>query len=177
MVVAKQLAMAFDSKNKGASDRTKILKGRLEEYKQQKKEIQLKFGYGKISQEIYDITIEDVERNVTAIEEELYTIPVVTSNLENLIKTALNYLQDLRQIWVSVDYDSKRKLQKVIFPQGLVIDLKNRASPTSPMNKFLETVNSLLVSYNLKKEGNFQTISENSLSVARTGIEPMTFGL
>ena len=176
-LVCKQLVMAFDSKNKGANDRTKVLKGRLEEYKQQKKEIQLKFGYGKISQEIYDITIEDVERNITAIEEELDAIPVVTSNLEKLIQTALNYLQDLRQIWVSVDYDSRRKLQKVIFPQGLVIDVKKRVYLTSPMNKFLETINSLLVSYNLKKEGNFQTISENSLSVARRRLELPTSGL
>jgi hypothetical protein len=56
-------------------------------------------------------------------------------------------------MWVSADYDNKRKLQKTIFPQGLIVDVKNRQYLTSPMNKFLPTIHSLSTSYAVKKKG------------------------
>ena len=165
------LTTIFESKNKNSGETRKTLKSKLDEYVGLKKEVQLKLGYGKISQEVYDITIEDIQKNIDNIERELNTVPPVTSNLESLIKFGLKSLQNIRQMWVSADYDNKRKLQKTIFPQGLIVDVKKRAYLTSPMNKFIKTIDSLSTLYEVKKEGNFQQFVENSLSVARRRLE------
>ena len=73
-MVTSHLSTLFASKNNGSDERKKSLKSRLEECKQQKKEVQLKLGYSKITQEIYDITSADIEVNIAAIEKELYTL-------------------------------------------------------------------------------------------------------
>ena len=86
-------------------------------------------------------------------------------------------MQSISQLWVSADYDGKRKLQKNIFPEGLLVDMKNRVYLTTKTNTFIELITSFSTNYKLKKEGDFQQFAEKPLSVARTGIEPMTFGL
>ena len=176
-LVTSQLQKVFESKNNGAGERKKLLKNRLEELKQQKKAVQLKLGYGKISEEIYHITIADIEPNIESIEQELSDLPTITSNLESLIKFAVKSLQSISQLWVSADYDGKRKLQKIIFPEGLLVDMKNRVYLTTKTNAFIELITYFSTNYKLKKEGDFQQFAENPLSVARTGIEPVTFGL
>jgi site-specific DNA recombinase len=167
----------FESKNQNSGETRKTLKSRLDEYAGVKKELQLKLGYGKITQEIFDITYEDIQKNIETIEAELNTVAPAISNLESLIKFGLKSLQNIRQMWVSADYDNKRKLQKTIFPQGLIVDVKKRQYLTSPMNKFLSTIHSLSTNYAVKKEGNFQHFVENSLSVARRRLELPTSGL
>jgi RNA recognition motif-containing protein len=78
---------------------------------------------------------------------------------------------------VSANYDGKRKIQKALFPQGLIVDIKNRQYLTSPMNRFVCKISSLSATYAVNKEGNLQHFVENSLSVARSGVEPETSGL
>jgi site-specific DNA recombinase len=171
------LTSIFERKNKNSGETVKTLKGRLDDFTGLKKEVQLKLGYGKITQEIYDITVEDIQKNIDKIQKELNAIPPATSNLESLIKFALKSLRNLRQIWVSASYDGKRKIQKALFPHGLIVDIKNRLYLTSPINKFVSKISSLSATYAVNKEGNLQHFVENSLSVARRRLELPTSGL
>jgi len=47
------------------------------------------------------------------------------SNLEKAIEKALNYSFKLSDMWVSGDLEQKRKLQRMVFPEGIEYDHKN----------------------------------------------------
>jgi site-specific DNA recombinase len=96
-MILSSLTSLFESNNKNSGETRKTLKGRLEEYAVLKKELQLKLGYGKITQEIFDITYEDLQKNIEIIEAEMNTVVPAISNLENLIKFGLKSLQNIRQ--------------------------------------------------------------------------------
>ena len=46
------------------------------------------------------------------------------SNLEKAIEKALNYSFKLSDMWVYGDLEQKRKLQRMVFPEGIEYDLR-----------------------------------------------------
>ena len=71
----------------------------------------------------------------------------------------------------------KKKIQELVFPEGVLIDTKKRQYLTKKVNSVF-VVNSLLSSNcNHKKENDSSGKLESSYLVARTGLEPVTFGL
>ena len=64
----------------------------------------------------------------------------------------------------------KKRVQELVFPNGLVLDMKNRHYLT-------KDVNVVMGGKGDKKENGPEEISEPSSVVAGTGLEPATFGL
>ena len=84
----------------------------------------------------------------------------------------IEFSRKLSKIWVSGEYETKLSLQKLLFPEGIVIDPNDRTYRTSNMNPIFR----LIHSFTGGKDGsNKKRTSENtspSCLVLKAGLEP-----
>lgn len=73
-------------------------------------------------------------------------------------------------------YDKKRKLQGLLFPEGLQFSLENKQNLTSKTSALFELTNCFSCDYDLKKERTYQQIANKSVYVPGAVIEPPQFG-
>nr|WP_238566072.1 hypothetical protein [Nonlabens ulvanivorans] len=97
-----------------------------------------------------------------------------SSNLKKAIDRALKYALNLPLLWSSGDIKTKRKLQYMVFPDGLGYDFKNKRVQTFRVNSIFAQIACLSDKLGANKKGNFQNNIENSLSVTSTGFKPVT---
>ena len=58
----------------------------------------------------------------------------ISSNLKISINKSLDLAENLQQLWVTAEFNEKKKLQYMIFPDGMVYDKKNKAVLTPRVN-------------------------------------------
>jgi len=75
------------------------------------------------------------------------------------------------------DFETKQLLQKLIFPEGIVINPIERLYRTKKMNPIFEVTHSVSTSKSSKDKKKTGYKPCQSSSVAGTGLEPVTFGL
>lgn len=102
---------------------------------------------------------------------------VKISNLESVLKTALNKLEKLSKIWGSGELEDKRTLQKTLFPDGIFYDAKNYQYLTRNTNKFIELVACLSMNCEDIKKEDSQKMLEKSSLVPGSRLELPTSGL
>ena len=89
------------------------------------------------------------------------------SNLEKAIEKALNYSFKLSDMWVSGDLEQKRKLQRMVFPEGIEYDHENDNYRTFRTNSIFDVIRSFIKRNGYKKTGNFQNELKKSGLVQR----------
>lgn len=176
-LVTLQLTKIFNHYHTGKSQNEETLKNQYETLEKKLKDLKIRYGLGDIDKETYDLALEHISNQMQLLSKELNNLVPAISNLEKLIAYSLEKLQNLSEIWGSSDLDNKRRIQKTLFPDGIYYNAKNHEYLTVKINSFLLLTQCFSSKYEGKKLGNSQTDFENSLSVARMGIEPITSGL
>ncbi len=97
-----------------------------------------------------------------------------SSNLKKAIDRALKYALNLPLLWSSGDIETKRKLQYMVFPDGLGYDFQNKRVQTFRVNSIFAQIACLSDTLEGNKKGNFQNNIENSRLVTQRGFEPPT---
>ena len=97
-----------------------------------------------------------------------------SSNLKKSINIALKYALNLPLLWSSGDIEVKRKLQYMVFPDGLGYDFKNKRVQTFRVNSIFDQIACLSDKLGANKNGNFQNNIENSRLVTSEGFKPST---
>ncbi|WP_271855673.1 recombinase family protein [Patiriisocius marinus] len=97
-----------------------------------------------------------------------------SSNLKKAIDRALKYALNLPLLWSSGDIETKRKLQYMVFPDGLGYDFKNKRVQTFRVNSIFAQIACLSDKLGANKNGNFQNKIENSRLVTSKGFKPPT---
>ena len=119
----------------------------------------------------------DLETKIYEIKDNLAKSKNKISNLDVFINESFEIAENLHKYWRKADVGLKKKIQELVFPEGVLIDTKKRQYLTKKVNSVF-VVNSLLSSNcNHKKENDSSGKLESSYLVARTGLEPVTFGL
>jgi site-specific DNA recombinase len=136
------------------------------------KHLKIRHGLGEIDQETYELTAEYLNAELLIVSKELNTRTEQISNLEKLLDQSLEMLANISKIWSSSEYEIKRRIQKTLFPDGIIYDAKKHQYRTNKTNSFVELTSWCRADYSTKKSENFQSEIENSRSVPRTGIEP-----
>ncbi|WP_424493177.1 recombinase family protein [Salinimicrobium sp. GXAS 041] len=118
-----------------------------------------------------------LEEEIRQIEDQVRSTPEKLSNQENLLERALSFCQNMSNHWASGDIHQKLKIQKTLFPDGLVINPETREYRTKKMNSLLTAIAD--ISRDSKEKSNKKSHRNGGLSslVAGTGLEPVTFGL
>ena len=95
------------------------------------------------------------------------------SNLEKALEIALNKAPELSSMWAKGNLTEKRKIQKMVFPDGIEYDHKNDEYRTFRVNSFFSYIPVVSKELGHKKTGNFRVKTKNSGLVPETGIEPV----
>ncbi len=115
--------------------------------------------------------------DISEIDQKINEAPMDLSNQEKLVDKALKFCQNLSNNWASGDIHQKIKIQKTLFPEGLIINPENRHYRTNKMNSLLTAIS--VIAKDSETSENKKATQKSGLSglVAGTGLEPVTFGL
>lgn len=111
------------------------------------------------------------------IMEDLKKLEENSSNLENDAEMVLEISENLNKTWCSSEYHEKRRLQNMLFPEGMVYDKQNDTVRTEKYNPLFLWITHQQQDTSQNKTG----IPELNLTyaglVAKRGVEPLTSGL
>ena len=93
------------------------------------------------------------------------------------INEAIDIARNIQYYWDSSDLETKLKLQKTVFPKGLVIVPSHRGYLTRNVNDFFRRIPIFTRVLERRKTKKVTISDDFSLLVAGIGLEPMTFGL
>ena len=93
------------------------------------------------------------------------------SNLEKALYIALNKAPKLSLMWGNGNLLEKRKIQKMVFPDGIEYDRKNDEYRTFRVNQFFSYIPTIVKDLEHKKTGKFQDKLKNSGSVRMERLE------
>ena len=91
---------------------------------------------------------------------------------QKALEIALNKAPELSSMWAKGNLAEKRKLQKMVFPDGIEYDHKNDEYRTFRVNSFFSYIPVVSKELGHKKTGKFRVKTKNSGSVLEAGIEP-----
>jgi hypothetical protein len=108
------------------------------------------------------------------INEELAGLGNSSSNLSQMIFTALNASTKLAAVWASGDWSVRTRLQKLVFPEGIIYSHKNDKVLTPKVNTVFLQIAQLAKVSGKKETGQADEKSDLSSLVGTTGFEPAT---
>jgi site-specific DNA recombinase len=127
--------------------------------------------------EIYEEMKSEFEGKIAVLKQKMGDGPNELSNLDKYISQSVEIAKNLSKHWVSSGVDMKKRLQELVFPQGLVLDIKNRQYLTKDVNSIFEFSSRISRLAEGEKENGSEKNPEPSSVVAGAGLEPTTFGL
>ena len=94
-------------------------------------------------EEIYNELKSDLETKIYEIKDNLAKSKNKISNLDVFINKSFEIAENLHKYWGKADVGLKKKIQELVFPEGVLIDTKKRQYLTKKVNSVF-VVNSLL---------------------------------
>ena len=147
----------------------------MNELKNNLDKIEKRFVLGEIDKDLYLKYREQFDKEVTRIKTELEGSHFNLSNLETAVEKAVNYSLNLSDRWQSGNLEEKRKLQKLVFPEGILYNHKNHIYRTTRINALFSVIAHLQRVSEENKNGKSSNFMNFSRLVPKKGIEPLHF--
>ena len=128
------------------------LKKRLTETEKQIKECRLRFGTGDIDKETFDISIQTLEERKGSLMLSIEDCQKDLSNSEKDIDEIVATCSDISTLWSDSDYETKQKIQILVFPDGILWDSQNSIYRTPSRNSFFDIISRFSAGYEKEKE-------------------------
>ena len=127
-----------------------------------------------MTKETYDRFLLKYREEFTLIQKELDSCTVSISNLQEMLNEVVILSRNLRKLWHEGSIGLKEKLQRLLFPSGLVYDKKTGAFRTSEINFIIAQIARHTGDFAIIKKGLSSLFESKSLCAVRTGLEPAT---
>ncbi|MCX6321521.1 MAG: hypothetical protein NTX93_06935 [Bacteroidia bacterium] len=96
-----------------------------------------RFAYGKFDDDaLYQKLHMKKQMEINQVKEKLEGTDYEISNLDFYIEKSVEISQNIHKLWQLGSLDVKKKIQKLVFPEGIVVDTTNRTYLTSNVNSF-----------------------------------------
>lgn len=138
--------------NEEQDKEVKTIKANKTEIENKIKKVQVRLGLGEISKEIYDTTIGALQTELYKINTQLNSYSKKLSNIDKTANSISTTSCKLVSLWNNGNYHDKVKLQKSVFPEGVLWDKFNESFRTLKINRVFDVIRSLTDNYNDKKE-------------------------
>jgi site-specific DNA recombinase len=172
-----QVEKILNSYVDSSKSETSIYKKQLSELKNKKEILEERYGFGDIEKETYGKLSRKVNQEIQELEGKFDFSENEISNLPNELDRIIDFSQNISKYWVSGSLDTKKRIQKILFPDGLVLDTQHRQYLTSKVNSLFSLKRDFMrTSGDIKEKLPIKNDEESSL-VAEGGFEPPTFGL
>jgi site-specific DNA recombinase len=139
--------------------------------------IERRFVLGEIDRELYLKYKGEFDQEMNQIKEEVNNCSFQLSNIEKAIEKAIDYALNLPLLWTSGNLDEKKKIQKMVFPDGIAYDFEKHHYRTIRVNQLFAAIPLLTRELSEKNKATSINFDDLSLLVARTRLERATFGL
>ena len=175
-VLELQLRKAFPVLNKSGQEEVSAIKSNLtrKEMEIEKVEYNLATASSPKIQEICEKQLLKLEAERERIQEELTEKNREILNLDNYVTFGLVLKDNMLKLWQLSNLQQKRRIQNLVFPDGLVWSKENDDIEPLSRNEFLFVYNLKSMGYEEKKNG--QTLISEDLSALapEPGLEPGT---
>ena len=172
-----QMKLTISDRNKESIELETSLNNQLENLNKKLDGLERKYALEGLDVKLYQKFRDEIENEKGEKIREKANLSLKISNLDKKIEKCSKVTQNISKYWKSSSTDIKIRIQKLVFPSGIVIDPKKRQYRTSEIN----SVFSLISSISKDSEDKIKNPSTNNVDgsslVAGTGLEPVTFGL
>ncbi len=138
-----QLHFMLQERIEGREEVEKELRGKLTEIQKKLSKLEEKFILDEIGKETYSNFKQTYVSEKELIMEETQRLQVSISNIEKQVEKYIKLLLQLPSLWKSSDYKTKRSLQNIVFPEGILFDKEKNAFRTSKINSVAFSIASL----------------------------------
>ena len=153
----------ISSQNVDAKASLASLRKKLAEIDKDIKDCHLRHATGKITDETFSIAIQSLEERKGEILLGIEDCENNLSNSENPIDQLMLTCSHIADLWKDSDLETQRKVQFLIFPEGILWDKHMKQYRTLKCNDFFQIINKVSNTYKSKKE------DENSSSLNLCG--------
>ena len=119
-----------------------------------------------VSKELYDKHNVKLAKEKKEIEQTIQNFAIESSNLNNCLEWVFTIVQNLPEMWAYEDYAHSETIQKVMFPDGITYDWKNKIFLTSRVNCLFLLIPQLKLVSSKKKP---REINLNSFPLGKSG--------
>jgi site-specific DNA recombinase len=114
----------------------KRLKLQLSELRKSLDTLERRYAFGNIDREIFSKFSTELkgEMNNTEVNLEKLTGPL--SNHQNLVENGLKMMLNISGSWLTADVSQRKRLQAMVFPEGVAYDRGKEAYRTGQVNSF-----------------------------------------
>lgn len=134
--------------------------------------IEEKYLLDKIGEETYLKFREKYLAELRENEAQLSTVPIKSSNLEKAVARAMEICANPLNMWQKADYRNKQALQKLVFPEGILVNKENRRVRTDRVNSIIFEIAHQSDSLAQKETGKTEFEIDFSRLVELRGVEP-----
>jgi site-specific DNA recombinase len=139
-----QLKRTYEILNQESTDHIKMLRVQLDQETEKLKLLSTKFIYEGLDKSIYDEFKRNHEAKILEIQNNIDETQVQISNIDNYLSASADILTNLCKYWAFDDLKIKQKIQKLVFPNGLVLDAKKGQYLTSEINSVFQIKSDLI---------------------------------
>ena len=136
---------------KESLDERKRLKKMLTEADNEIKNMKVRYATGKIDEDIYEVAIREMQNRKDVLTLELEKCNDNLSNLEAQIPVVISTACKLGTLWHDGNLETKRKIQNLVYPNGIYWDKTKRCYRTQNRNKFFDILDRYSISYGKEK--------------------------
>ncbi|WP_010180414.1 recombinase family protein [Aquimarina agarilytica] len=165
---------AFVDMNKERIRENEIVVKAIKEIDKKLDRLEERFVFEEINSDQYKRFKGRLESEKVEKENLLSSSEFNSSNLKKAIERALKIALNLPKMWSLGDIETKRKIQYMLFPEGLGYDFENDRVRTFRVNSIFNVISSISDKKESKKKRNQHYKSEDSALVTAEGFEPPT---
>ena len=154
---------------------TKSLKQTRADLVKKSESIEERYVIGELDKNMFSKYSAKFKEQISQIDSELTVSKKSLSNLEKAIDKCMDMSLKLPSMWVNSNYVQKRKLQFLLFPDGISYDRKNDDYRTTRINLVFDLMAYLAGFTEGQKNGDSVKIDEIPTWVGPPGLEPGTF--
>ena len=139
------------------------------------KNMKVRYATGKIDEDIYEVAIREMQNRKDVLTLELEKCNDNLSNLEAQIPVVISTACKLGTLWHYGNLETKRKIQNLVYPNGIYWDKTKRCYRTQNRNKFFDILDRYSISYGKEKGHLHRKMSPCAVGETRTrtGLRPL----
>ena len=137
-ILKEQVRLVLEDSLKSFEGKRKDLLSQITQKENELEKLERRFAVGYIKEKMWKKHKRITQEEIKEIELKLDNLPSKKSNLAILDEKILSLLENPRQFWESINTKQKRRLQDVLFPDGLHYSPKTTEYRTSNIHLLLE---------------------------------------
>ncbi len=152
----------------------KSMLAKLSDLKGTLDKVEDRWADGQIDEAIYTKRSTQLKKEIAEISKELESKAISISNPADLIDKGVAFASGLASCWQNGDYEERKMVQNILFPEGIIYDKKIDAFRTSHVNVVIGLIAEISANINQKDRRQVNENFDLSPSVVSTGIEPVS---